>query len=87
MIQKKVRTFATAIETDTTRCVSSAWLECLPVTQEVTGSSPVRTAENNKGFEASLQNLFYVTYYTPLSMIRLFPNNHMVTKSAICLSF
>ena len=26
------------------RCVSSAWLECLPVTQEVTGSSPVRTA-------------------------------------------
>ena len=25
-------------------CVSSAWLECLPVTQEVTGSSPVRTA-------------------------------------------
>ena len=26
-------------------CVSSAWLECLPVTQEVTGSSPVRTAK------------------------------------------
>ena len=29
------------------RCVSSAWLECLPVTQEVTGSSPVRTAERD----------------------------------------
>ena len=27
-------------------CVSSAWLECMPVTHEVTGSSPVRTAEN-----------------------------------------
>ena len=53
-----MRTFATAIETDTTMCVSSAWLECLPVTQEVTGSSPVRTAEHKKGFEASLQSLF-----------------------------
>ena len=29
-------------------CVSSAWLECLPVTQEVTGSSPVRTANYAK---------------------------------------
>ena len=35
-------TFATA---KAKRCVSSAWLECLPVTQEVTGSSPVRTAK------------------------------------------
>ena len=38
---KKYYNFATANET---RCVSSARLECLPVTQEVTGSSPVRTA-------------------------------------------
>ena len=30
---------------ETLWCVSSAWLECLPVTQEVTGSSPVRTAK------------------------------------------
>ena len=29
-------------------CVSSAWLECLPVTQEVTGSSPVRTAKKER---------------------------------------
>ena len=27
------------------RCGSSAWLECRPVTPEVAGSSPVRTAE------------------------------------------
>ena len=32
------------MEINTIWCVSSAWLECLPVTQEVTGSSPVRTA-------------------------------------------
>ena len=30
------------------RCVSSVGLECLPVTQEVTGSSPVHTANRMK---------------------------------------
>ncbi len=29
------------------RSGSSVWLECLPVTQEVAGSSPVRTAQKN----------------------------------------
>ena len=28
---------------------SSAWLECLPVTQEVAGSSPVQTAKGASG--------------------------------------
>ena len=42
---KKNSTFAPAIRKGHNAwCVSSAWLECLPVTQEVTGSSPVRTA-------------------------------------------
>ena len=43
-VNKNYYTFATA---KLPRCVSSAWLECLPVTQEVTGSSPVRTAERD----------------------------------------
>ena len=30
-------------------CVSSAWLEYMPVTHGVTGSSPVRTAQDPKG--------------------------------------
>ena len=38
-------------------CVSSAWLECLPVTQEVTGSSPVRTAK-----EISFEISFFLSY-------------------------
>ena len=42
---KNIHTFATANKEMSERCVSSAWLECLPVTQEVTGSSPVRTAK------------------------------------------
>ncbi len=29
---------------------SSVWLECLPVTQEVAGSSPVRSAKQKTGF-------------------------------------
>ena len=33
------------------RCGSSAWLECRPVTPEVAGSSPVRTA--NKSLKLS----------------------------------
>ena len=46
---KKNSTFAPAIRKGHNAwCVSSAWLECLPVTQEVTGSSPVRTANYAK---------------------------------------
>ena len=46
---EKGYTFASRLRENANRtkdywCVSSAWLECLPVTQEVTGSSPVRTA-------------------------------------------
>ena len=41
-------TFATAIERDSNKtmkwCGSSAWLEYMPVTHGVAGSSPVRTA-------------------------------------------
>ena len=43
-------TFATAIERDSDEtmkwCGSSAWLEYMPVTHGVAGSSPVRTAIN-----------------------------------------
>ena len=46
---KKNSTFAPAIRKGHNAwCVSSAWLECLPVTQEVTGSSPVRTARKSQ---------------------------------------
>ena len=42
-------TFATAIERDSDEtmkwCGSSAWLEYMPVTHGVAGSSPVRTAK------------------------------------------
>ena len=42
-------TFATAIERDSNKtmkwCGSSAWLEYMPVTHGVAGSSPVRTAK------------------------------------------
>ena len=49
---KKTPTFATAIARDSTKtmkwCGSSAWLEYMPVTHGVAGSSPVRTAINIK---------------------------------------
>ena len=58
---KKNSTFAPAIRKGHNAwCVSSAWLECLPVTQEVTGSSPVRTAKEEKpsGFSSFCFSLF-----------------------------
>ena len=55
------------------RCVSSAWLECLPVTQEVTGSSPVRTARLQRQMNAyewqSPQNQWFVGFVFLVSAI------------------
>ena len=59
-------------------CVSSAWLECLPVTQEVTGSSPVRTAGSLPNRKASC--FLYIPQNTLVHEISP-PNISLSTKS------
>ena len=59
------------------RSGSSAWLECLPVTQEVAGSSPVRSAtisltDLKVGFFVSGEMSFY-SVPIPYLIVRLSP--------------
>ena len=63
-------TFATAIERDSNEtmkwCGSSAWLEYMPVTHGVAGSSPVRTA--CKALISKEIKAFFIpnVFFTPL---------------------
>ena len=53
-------------------CVSSVWLECLPVTQEVTGSSPVRTAK-----EPSIWVAFLFDKTISLQIVHIFATPYL----------
>ena len=50
-------------------CRSSVWLECLPVTQEVDGSSPFGTATLKRRF----RNVsFFIIYHVKLQLFVLY---------------
>ena len=82
---KKGRIFALVINNTNgykknkkSRCCSSVWLECLPVTQEVASSSLVSTAES-----LSEMRDFFVLYTPPRILtyfFRISPKNRWSIK-------
>ena len=65
------------VDKQKSRCCSSVWLECLPVTQEVASSSLVSTANRSEVSERFFY-LFYLTSTKKRDDIRLFD---------ICISY